>query len=103
MKSRKVAYDDQANLDLLAIFNWLAETASPISALRIIDDLQEFIAKLDIASERGTRRDDLLAGIRTLGHGNATIAFVVDDDTITVLRIFYGGQNWESALSGRRK
>lgn len=49
--------------------------------------------------KRGTRRDDIRPGLRTIGfRRRATIAFTVGDDTVTILGIFYGGQDYEAAL-----
>ncbi|WP_158284967.1 type II toxin-antitoxin system RelE/ParE family toxin [Hoeflea marina] len=50
-------------------------------------------------SERGQARDDIRAGLRVIGFERCvTIAFMVSDQTVTVLRLFYGGQNWEDDL-----
>ncbi|WP_306121016.1 hypothetical protein [Roseitalea sp. MMSF_3504] len=44
-------------------------------------------------------RDDLLPGLRIVGfERRITIAFTIDDDTVTFLRFFYGGQDWEDAF-----
>jgi toxin ParE1/3/4 len=53
----------------------------------------------DIASERGHRRDDVSPGLRIVGfERRVTIAFVADENQVTILRLFYGGQNWEDKL-----
>jgi len=52
-----------------------------------------------IASERGHRRDDVSPGLRIVGfERRVTIAFVADENQVTILRLFYGGQNWEDKL-----
>jgi toxin ParE1/3/4 len=44
--------------------------------------------------ERGTRRDDLMPGLRVIGfERRVTIAFHVDARTVTVDRILYGGRD----------
>ena len=49
--------------------------------------------------ERGTRRDDLAPGIRTIGfERRATIAFAVSADTVRIVRVFYGGRDFEAEL-----
>ena len=98
MKIRSVVYAQSARADLIRIFRWLAENASVNSAIDIVDDLEQFIERLDVASERGTRRDDVALGLRMIGHDRAQIAVYVEDDTVTIARIFYGGENWEVAL-----
>ena len=48
---------------------------------------------------RGTRRDDIRAGLRTLGYRRrVTIAFEVADDTVNVPGVYYGGQDYEVDL-----
>src|SRR5262249_45577471 len=49
--------------------------------------------------ERGTRRDDIHAGIRTMGfERRATIVFRVMENEVVIVRIFYGGQDYERRL-----
>jgi toxin ParE1/3/4 len=44
--------------------------------------------------DRGTRRDDLLAGLRVVGfERRVAIAFHVGPDTVTIDRILYGGRD----------
>ena len=53
---------------------------------------------------RGSRRDDLRQGLRIVPFKKRTaIAFALDEDrrVVTVLRVFYGGQDYEAVL-GRR-
>ncbi|MGB5087418.1 MAG: type II toxin-antitoxin system RelE/ParE family toxin [Methylocystis silviterrae] len=55
--------------------------------------------KLETFPERGTRRDDLRPGLRTIGfRRRVTIAFAVETDAVTIIGIFYGGQDLEAAL-----
>lgn len=58
-----------------------------------------YIAKFDIASERGSARDDILPGLRIVGfEERLSIAMKVDGDTVVILRVFSGGQDWERVL-----
>jgi hypothetical protein len=48
---------------------------------------------------RGTRRDDIRAGLRTVGYRRqATIAFAMSDDTVNILGVYYGGRDYEADL-----
>ena len=52
---------------------------------------------------RGVPREDIRPGLRVTHHkGRTLIAYAVDDDTrtVSVLGSFYGGQDYEAALSG---
>ena len=49
--------------------------------------------------KRGSRRDDLLPGLRTIGfERRVTIAFVVTSEAVLTEGILYGGQNFEAAF-----
>jgi toxin ParE1/3/4 len=51
---------------------------------------------------RGVPRDDIRPGLRVTHHkGRTLIAYAVDEGTrtVSVLGIFYGGQDYEAALS----
>ena len=98
MKARKVVYAETAREDLLRILQWLAEKASVSSAIDIVGDLESFIDRLDVASERGTLRDDISTGLRMISHERADIAILVDEETVLITRIFYGGEDYEQAL-----
>ena len=51
--------------------------------------------------ERGTRRDDIRPGLRTMGfERRATIVFQVRKSEVVIVRVLYGGRNFESALRG---
>lgn len=84
----------------MALYDWIAERASPDTALGYIDRLESYIRGFDYASERGTLRNDVREGLRTVGfERRATIAFNVTAQEAIVLGLFYGGQNWQEALS----
>jgi toxin ParE1/3/4 len=45
--------------------------------------------------ERGIVRDDLLPGLRIIGfERRASIAFIVEAETVRILRIFYSGRDF---------
>ncbi|MBJ6723006.1 type II toxin-antitoxin system RelE/ParE family toxin [Bacillus sp. PR5] len=90
----------EAETDLVALYDWIAERASPDTALGYIDRLESYIRGFDYASERGTLRNDIREGLQTVGfERRVTIAFNVTAQEVIVLGLFYGGQNWQEALS----
>jgi plasmid stabilization system protein ParE len=101
MKVRIVAYSDDARDDLDNLLMWLAEQSSPAGALSVVADLEDFIASLAVASERGTSLEHFAPGVRIIPHKRAMIVVEVADDTVLVARVFYGGQDWEAALRRR--
>lgn len=98
MIRRQVVYAPAARSDLLRLLNWLAEVASPELAIGYVEQIEDFADRLAFASERGTRREDIRPGLRIVSYRRRVLlAFEVAEYTVTVLRIFYGGQNWEGA------
>lgn len=52
--------------------------------------------------ERGTKRDDILKGLRTIGfERRVTIAFRVLKTRVEIVTVAYGGRNFEHSLKSR--
>lgn len=99
MKERRIVFAPEAAEDLVGIYDWIAEQASPSTAMDYLDRVEAFCLRLRIGSERGHLRADIRPGMRIIGfERRLTIAFAVEDDTVTVLRVFAAGQNWEQAM-----
>ena len=99
MKSRDVIFSPEARDDLLSIYNWIAPRGGAQVAMNYLDRLEAYCLKLEFASERGHRRDEIREGLRIIGfERRVTIAFVVGDEKVTILRMFSGGQDWETAF-----
>jgi toxin ParE1/3/4 len=99
VKSRQVIFTPEACHDLFGIYEWISSKASLQVAISYIERLETYCLGFDIASERGHRRDDVSLGLRIVGfERRVTIAFVADENQVTILRLFYGGQNWEDKL-----
>jgi toxin ParE1/3/4 len=90
---------DEALDDLMSIYRWIAEDAGLRVADRYYEKIRSYCRTFDIASERGTRHDNLLQGLRIVGFEKSiTLAFKVYDDRVLFLRVFYGGRDWEAAF-----
>jgi len=96
VKQRSVAYAPAAGDDLDWIYDAIAGASSPVVASRYEQRIRAFCDRLGYGSERGTLRDDLRPGLRTVGfERRITIAFAIEDHRVVILRIFYGGRDWE--------
>jgi toxin ParE1/3/4 len=96
VKQCDIIFAPEARADLLAVYEWISAKASPDVAMSYIERIEAYCNGFDLASERGHARDDIRTGLRVIGfEGRVTIAFMVSDLTVTILRLFYGGQNWE--------
>lgn len=99
MKQRDIIFAPEARADLLALYEWISTKANPEVAMNYIERIELYCNGFDLASERGHARDDIRTGLRVIGfERRVTIAFMVSDQNVTILRLFYGGQNWEDAL-----
>jgi toxin ParE1/3/4 len=99
VKRREVVFAPEARDDLLRTYEKIADAAGAHIALSYIERIEAHCLGFDFASERGHLRDDIRAGLRIVGfERRVTIAFTVDEQSVTILRLFYGGQNWEGAF-----
>jgi toxin ParE1/3/4 len=99
LKVRQVVFAPEARDDLFALYDWIAAAASPDIALSYIERIETYCLGFSRASERGHRRDDIRPGLRIVGfERRVTIAFSVSEERVTILRVFYGGRNWEEVL-----
>jgi toxin ParE1/3/4 len=97
--AREVYFRPLAEADLLAVYEYIAGKAGVIVAESYIERIEAACLALANFPERGTRRDDILAGLRTIGfERRATIAFRVLKTRIEIVTIAYGGRDFESAL-----
>ncbi|WP_340644090.1 type II toxin-antitoxin system RelE/ParE family toxin [Phenylobacterium sp.] len=95
----QIAFRPAALDDLLNLFDYIADEASAAVAGSYIDRIEQFCRSLTTFPERGARRDDLAPGLRTVGfERRATIAFRVSGGEVQIVRIFYGGQDFDAAL-----
>ena len=99
MKERVVEFAPEALEDLMQIYDWIADAASPETALGYVKRIETFCRGMGLASERGHCRDNIRSGLRIVGfERRVTIAFTVSDTHVTILRLFNGGQDWEKQI-----
>jgi toxin ParE1/3/4 len=97
--SRRVVIGRRALEDLREIGVWIAARASAAVAGRYLNRLRSYCERFDAFSERGTRRDDLKPGVRTIGfERRVTVVFAVFETEVVILRLLYGGRDVEAAF-----
>jgi toxin ParE1/3/4 len=87
-----------ANADLIAIYDYIAAQAGDPIASRFIDRIEAYVLGFADVPERGTKRDDLRPGLRTVGfRRRATILFEVDRAKrhVVIQGIYYGGRSFD--------
>lgn len=97
--ARKVVFAPEALDDLRDLYDHIADAALPERALAYVEGLQSACLGLADFPERGTRRDSIRPGLRTLGYRRrVTIAFQVTETAVVILRLLYGGRDLEGLL-----
>jgi toxin ParE1/3/4 len=95
----RIIVTPEARDQLNAIYDYIAEAASPAIARRFTDGILDHLAPLADHPRIGTPRDDIRHGLRTLAHRRrVTIAFMLEDAAVVVIGFFYGGQDFETLL-----
>ena len=99
MRTYEVSFRPRAEADLFGLYQYIADEAGTTVAGAYIDRIEAACLALATFPERGTRRDDIPPGLRTIGfERRATIAFQVSPGEVVIVRIFYGGQDYERAF-----
>ena len=101
MKRFTVVFGPEAEDDLAALYDYIAEQGSPVVAGRYTEAIVAYCESLATFPHRGTKRDDVRPGLRVTNYKRrAVIAFEVDDAarTVAVLGVFYGGRDYERTL-----
>jgi toxin ParE1/3/4 len=95
--SHRLEFSPEALGDLTGLYDYIARRDGAERAMGYVDRIEACCRNLSLFPERGARRDDLRRGLRTLGfERRAVIAFLVATDTVTILRILYGGRDLET-------
>ena len=96
MKLRSVVFAPEAQADLSDLYDWIADAATPATALGYVERIEAFCARLSAGSLRGHLRDDIRPGLRIIGfERRVTVAFVVEPETVVILRLLYAGRTPE--------
>jgi toxin ParE1/3/4 len=94
--AHRVVFAPEALDDLRDLYDLIAEGSLPERALAYVEALRRQCLGLADLPERGTRRDAVRPGLRTLGYRRrVTIAFQVTGSTVTILRLLYAGRDLE--------
>ena len=97
--AHEVRFRPSAAADLASLYDHVAEKAGPRIAGDYLSRIEAACRRLDAFPERGTRRDDLAPGLRTIGfERRVTIAFRVLGRVVEIVAIAYGGRTFEADL-----
>lgn len=97
----RVSFSVEAKAQLANIYRYIALEASPAIADSFTGALVDQCEALNRFPLRGTPRNDVRPGLRTIAfRRRVTIAYFVADDQVMVLGFFYAGQDIGSMMSG---
>jgi len=97
--SFRVVFSPEAEEQLAALYGYIAAAASPHIAARYTEAVVSYCESLCTFPVRGIMRDDIRPGLRVTNYkGRAVIAFDVHADQVSIIGIFYGGQDYATIL-----
>lgn len=99
MSRYTVVFAPEAQEQLAALYRYISDAASPEIAERYTNSIVAYCESLQDFPHRGTCRDDVRPGLRITNYKKRTvIAFAIDVDQISIIGVFYGGQDYEAVL-----
>ena len=94
-----VVFTPEAEDQIAAIYRYIARAASPITAERYASALIDYCEGLRNFPRRATLHDVIRPGLRLTNYkGRAVIAFAVEDRVVSIIGVYYGGQDYGSVL-----
>jgi toxin ParE1/3/4 len=100
----EVIFTPLAERHLDSLHQFITSNASEDRADEYVGRTVTFCKGLTTFPMRGTRRDDLLPGLRVTGfERRVTIAFVATEAAVLIEGIFYGGRDFETTFRTRDK
>lgn len=94
-----VVFTPEAEEQLVAIYRYIANAASPRIAERYTNGIINYCEGLARFPHRSVRRDEIRPGLLVTNYKKRTvIAYAVNDDVVSIIGVFYGGQDYQAAL-----
>ena len=95
----RVVFSPEAEEQLAALYGYIAAAASPDIAAGYTEAIVSYCESLCLFPKPGTQRDDVRPGLRITNYKKRTvIAFDVDEERVSIIGVFYGGQDYEALL-----
>jgi len=98
--THEVVFAPEARGDLRNLYIYIATHAGNARAIAYLKRIEAYCRGFADFPLRGVARDDLFPGLRLVGfERRISIAFHVNETTVTFDRILYGGREIEALLS----
>jgi toxin ParE1/3/4 len=82
----------EAENDLDAIEAYIGED-NPVAATQFIERLTQNFERLVHNPRIGRKRDEILPGMRSLAHRPYVIFYLIDEETVTIVRVIHGSMD----------
>ena len=106
MKQYKIQITDKALADMEAIYEYIATVLRvPETAMKQYNRIAEGIESLNVFPERCKLFDSPIereSGMRQLRIDNYSVIYVMEEDTVTVLRVLYSASDLLARLQNGR-
>lgn len=94
-----VVFSPEAQDQLSALFRYITDAASPDIASSYTEAIVSYCEDIAMFPYGGTARDDVRSGLRvTIYKKRTVIAYAVIGQVVSVIGVFYGGQDYETML-----
>lgn len=94
-----VEFTPEAQIQLIALYRYLAAAASPMVAKHYTQAIVAHCEGLQHFPYRSVSRDDIRPNLRITHYKKRTmIAFAVEGDRVSIIGVFHDGQDYEAAL-----
>ena len=95
----QVRFSKRAQADLISIYEYISAESDPSRALAYFERIRDYCLTLSRFPQRGTSWHHVSKGVRVVGfERRVSIAFRIKDQTVTIVRVMYGGRDVERNL-----
>lgn len=95
----RVVFSPEAEDQLADLYHYISGVASPKIAERYVNAIISYCETLQTFPLRGAQRGDIRPNLRIIHYkGRTVIAFAVDAREVSIIGVFYGGQDYETTL-----
>src|SRR5258708_37467281 len=100
--SYSVVFTPEAEDQLVELYRYIANKASPATAEKFTTAIAECCEGLANFPHRSVRRDDIRQGLCVTNYkGRVVIAYTVEAALVSIVGIYYGGRDFEALLESQ--
>lgn len=100
----EVRFSKRSQADLISIYEYIAAKSDPAQARGYFERIRDYCLTLRRFPQRGTSWEHVSRGVRVTGfERRVSIAFRIKGQTVTILRVMYGGRDVEKNLKERKQ